>query len=259
MDPQPDRNPTSATKPGLARAGLFQLLYLLALILTVWLVVRFGLDGNLTQSLAKVITRTGAEWVMYVLVALSIFSVGVFFERFFFYRKRAVDLPAVRRELHRLLKDDAIGAALELVRQTPGMEGRVATACLQALDEGDQAMEEAMLASLAQQRLRYDRNLSILGTLGNNAPFIGLLGTVLGIIRAFLDLSRDVAGGAAVVMAGISEALVATAIGLLVAIPSVIAFNWLNGRVIQVMSNTETLARTIMEHAKQRDTRAGRG
>jgi biopolymer transport protein ExbB len=88
--------------------------------------------------------------------------------------------------------------------------------------------------------------LIVLGTLGNNAPFIGLFGTVLGIIKAFSDLAENTQGGADVVMAGISEALVATAVGLIVAIPAVIAFNYFNRRVRAVTTATDDLAHTIL-------------
>ena len=94
-----------------------------------------------------------------------------------------------------------------------------------------------MAAVKARLRLELERHLGILGTLGNNAPFIGLFGTVLGIIKAFADLAQQPGRrGAAAVMAGISEALVATAVGLLVAIPAVVAFNIFQGRVRRTMA-----------------------
>jgi biopolymer transport protein ExbB len=85
-----------------------------------------------------------------------------------------------------------------------------------------------------------------LGTLGNNAPFIGLFGTVLGIIKAFADLAKNQGGGATVVMAGIADALVATAVGLLVALPAVVAFNIFQGRIRRTMGRVDTLAHLIL-------------
>ena len=92
------------------------------------------------------------------------------------------------------------------------------------MPEGPETVEQVMLSALAAERPRYERFLSLLGTLGNNAPFIGLFGTVLGIIKAFNDLGAVSLKGSAIqqtVMTGISEALVATAVGLAVAIPAV--------------------------------------
>ena len=93
-------------------------------------------------------------------------------------------------------------------------------------------------------------NAGDLATIGNNAPFIGLLGTVLGIIHAFQDLSMNMAEASSGVMGGISEALVATAIGLVVAIPAVIAFNTFKSRVKKCSANTDLLAKTLLSQLK---------
>ncbi len=90
--------------------------------------------------------------------------------------------------------------------------------------------------------------MGVLGTLGNNAPFIGLFGTVIGIIVAFHELGQNPAGGPSVVMAGISEALVATAVGLIVAIPAVIAYNIFQRLTRRKMANYETVSKTILAY-----------
>ena len=96
-----------------------------------------------------------------------------------------------------------------------------------------------MASAKSRERLALEKRLGILGTLGNNAPFIGLFGTVLGIIKAFADLAQNQGpAGRRWSCAGISEALVATAVGLLVAIPAVIAYNIFQGRVRRTMSGS---------------------
>ncbi|MCA9797661.1 MAG: MotA/TolQ/ExbB proton channel family protein, partial [Candidatus Eremiobacteraeota bacterium] len=95
-------------------------------------------------------------------------------------------------------------------------------------------VEQIMMSSVARERQRFDRFLTYFGTLGNNAPFIGLFGTVLGIIRAFHNLSGDLTGGADVVMGAISEALVATAARIFVAIPALAAYNGFQRKVEQL-------------------------
>lgn len=105
-----------------------------------------------------------------------------------------------------------------------------------------------MASYIAGQRQNLDHGLVILGTLGNNAPFIGLFGTVVGIIQAFHDLAKNPAGGPSVVMAGISEALIATAIGLVVAIPAVIAYNSFQRLVKRKTANAEAIKRLITAH-----------
>jgi biopolymer transport protein ExbB/TolQ len=103
-----------------------------------------------------------------------------------------------------------------------------------------------MASTKSRLRLEMERNLGVLGTLGNNAPFIGLFGTVLGIIKAFADLSRNQGGGAATVMSGISAALVATAVGLMVAIPAVVAFNYFQTRVRRALGRVDAVAHLIL-------------
>ena len=95
-----------------------------------------------------------------------------------------------------------------------------------------------------------EQNLDRIDGLSHLATSLGLFGTVLGIIKAFMDLSQDIAGGAAVVMSGISEALVATALGLFVAIPSVIAYNTLKVKVRAMVTSAEYLAQIVIAHGE---------
>ena len=169
------------------------------------------------------ITNLGAEWVLWLLVLLSVGSLGVMIERAAFFlarRLRGAD------ELHRLLLGGDLAGAAAAVGAREGLEADVVRAAASNARKGPQAVREVVAATVERGRLEYERRLAFLGTLGNNAPFIGLFGTVLGVIRAFFDLARNPAAvGAGTVMAGISEALVATAVGLFVALPAVVAYN----------------------------------
>jgi biopolymer transport protein ExbB len=169
------------------------------------------------------LTNLGAEWVLWLLVLLSFASVAIMIERaVFFAARRRVDVDAVAG---RLLAGDLAGASAG-VEGRPGMEADVVRAVASHAAKGPEAVREVVAGTVERARIEYERRLAFLGTLGNNAPFVGLFGTVLGIIRAFFDLSRNPgAAGAGTVMAGISEALVATAVGLLVALPAVVAYN----------------------------------
>jgi biopolymer transport protein ExbB len=168
-------------------------------------------------------TNLGAEWVLWLLLGLSLVSVAVMIERgLFFASRRLADPDALSRQL---LDGDLAGARAALQGRR-GMEAEVLRAALAHADKGPDAVEEVVAGGVERARLDYEQRLAFLGTLGNNAPFLGLFGTVLGIIRAFADLAAHPgAGGAATVMAGISEALVATAVGLFVALPAVVMFN----------------------------------
>src|SRR5450432_4114977 len=189
-------------------------------------------------------TLLGSEWVLWVLIGLSLLSVTIMVERGIFLAAGRADFDALGQELLSFLKKGD-GARKALAGQR-APESQVAAAGLEQYDRGSEAMSEAMASVKSRLRLDLERNLGVLGTLGNNAPFIGLFGTVLGIIKAFADLSRNQAGGAGAVMSGISEALVATAIGLMVAIPAVIAFNYFQGKVRGALGRVDAMAHLLL-------------
>jgi biopolymer transport protein ExbB/TolQ len=105
--------------------------------------------------------------------------------------------------------------------------------------------EEKLQIVLSEQRLLLDRNLGVLGTMGNTAPLIGLLGTVWGIMRAFHDMARTGSAGPSVVAAGVAEALFTTAAGLLVAVPAVLLYNHLVRRMAVMLTTAENHARSL--------------
>jgi biopolymer transport protein ExbB len=199
-------------------------------------------------------TLLGAEWVLWLLVALSIVSFAIMIERAYYFLTHTVDVDSLSADLRRLLAKGSVNDARSRVKASDSTEMVVISAGLDEVERGVDAVAEAMVGQKARQRMRLERNLAFLGTLGNNAPFIGLFGTVLGIIRAFHDLSGNQAGGVAVVMAGISDALVATAVGLLVAIPAVVGFNFFNRRVRQTLANVDALAHVVLAQLKGEDS-----
>jgi biopolymer transport protein ExbB/TolQ len=191
-------------------------------------------------------TLLGSEWVLWLLVLLSILSVAVMVERGIAMSGRMVAFDDFLDKLHKALAADDVNGARALVGQPRSPEARVALIGLDELPRGTTAAVEAMASARSRERLALEKHLGILGTLGNNAPFIGLFGTVLGIIKAFADLAKNQGGGATVVMAGIAEALVATAVGLMVALPAVVAFNVFQGRIRRTMGRIDTLAHMVL-------------
>jgi biopolymer transport protein ExbB len=184
--------------------------------------------------------------VLWLLIGLSVFSVAVMIERGLYYFSLRADFASLADALRKHLLAGRFKDARKRLVDERGVEAEVARAGLEEAERGADAVESAMLGAKARVRLRLERNLAFLGTLGSNAPFIGLFGTVLGIIKAFKDLAGNQSGGIAIVMAGISEALVATAVGLLVAIPAVVAFNVFNRRVRTLSGQVDTVAQTIL-------------
>jgi biopolymer transport protein ExbB len=193
----------------------------------------------------------GSDWVLWLLIALSVLSVTVMVERAISLRSRGPNLEGMARRLLSLMASSDLDAVREALGPARSPEVRVALAGLEELPRGRNAAAEAMASARTRERMILERNLGVLGTLGNNTPFIGLFGTVLGIMRAFADLSKNQTGGAGPVMAGISEALVATAVGLMVAIPAVIAFNIFQGRVRRMMGRVDAMAHLILSGAPE--------
>jgi len=192
-------------------------------------------------------TLLGSEWVLWLLIGLSVVSVAVMVERgFTLSASGKFDFEAAGKDLLRFLREGNITGARRTVANARGPESQVAAAGLDQIGRGPEAISEAMASTKSRIRLDLERNLGVLGTLGNNAPFIGLFGTVLGIIKAFADLSHNQGGGAATVMSGISAALVATAVGLMVAIPAVVAFNFFQTKVRRTLGRVDAVAHMIL-------------
>jgi biopolymer transport protein ExbB len=196
------------------------------------------------------LTNLGAEWVLWLLVLLSVVSIGVMIERAAFFLVRR--LAATDEVSRRLLAGD-LGGAAGAVAGREGLEASVVRAAVEHAAKGPQAVREVVAGTIERGRIEYERRLAFLGTLGNNAPFIGLFGTVLGVIRAFFDLARNpVATGSGTVMAGISEALVATAVGLFVALPAVVAYNLFQRALRRATQRATALGHAVVAHLEAR-------
>jgi len=206
-------------------------------------------QGWLTRKLLMTFTGN-SEWVLWLLAGMSAISVAVMVERLVYFSTHRLKNTA---EVFEKLTQGDLRAVRTAVHNRKGMEAAVLREGLNCVDKGPDSVEEAVNATLAQQRPLYERYLSVLGTLGANAPFIGLFGTVLGIIKAFHDLGQATVKGVAVqqtVMAGISEALVATAVGLAVAIPAVIGYNVLTRLVKTIAARSNALGHALIGHLR---------
>jgi biopolymer transport protein ExbB len=191
-----------------------------------------------------------SEWVLYLLFGLSVISVGVMLERWIFYRRRRLDVDKTRDDLARSLDRGDFEAAAAVLQRHDALETNVVLVGLKAYEKGPESVEDLIAGALGREKARYERRLDFLATMASNAPYIGLFGTVLGIVRSFRDLAANMAEASSAVMAGIAEALIATAVGLLVAIPAVIAFNVFKGRVKTSVIDCQMLARIVLSHLK---------
>ena len=214
---------------------------------------------ELVNWLEQIMVGFGAGWVMWLLIGLSVLSVAVILERAWFFYSLRDDLDSLARDLRRSL-GRSLGEAKKRMDRSPSAEAAVVFAGLEVYDKGPSAAEEAMEGAKALQRMKLEKRLVYLATLGNNAPFIGLFGTVIGIIGAFqalgeqaqvpLEQAAQQALAPRLVMVSISEALVATAVGIAVAIPAVAANNYFQRATKRILANTEALTKVLLAHMK---------
>jgi biopolymer transport protein ExbB/TolQ len=199
----------------------------------------------LVDRLLKV-ALAGSTWVLWLLLALSVLSLTAMLERWLFFRRHRDDVGALRTRLARALATRDIAGAKKVLAASPSIEARVLSAALAWEAGGPDAVQDAVESELGAARKELDRGTNLLGTLGTNAPFVGLFGTVLGVIEAFHQLSAGAAKAAmGNVMSGIAEALVATGVGLFVALPAVVAYNVAQKRIAGIESDTLALAKLL--------------
>lgn len=198
----------------------------------------------LTQKLLA-IALVGTEWIIWVLLLLSVVSLAVIFEKFFALRQKRGNPDSLRQKILGIIKKRDYKAMEEILSNDRSAAGEVTLKVLRNMKDSGIDFEDSLSIALSEEKVVLESRIAILGTLGSNAPFVGLFGTVLGIIHAFHNLAMNTKGGPAIVMAGISEALVATALGLFVAIPAVAAYNYSVRYIKKIMVASENFARQV--------------
>lgn len=174
----------------------------------------------------------GATWVMWVLVGLSVGGLAIALERAIYLALRSDNLRKLKADVLAFMRKGDTAAARARLAQSKAFEAQVVAAGLENPADGAAAAEERMDGAAQLVKLRMERRLAFLGTLGSNAPFLGLLGTVIGIVRAFHELNGSAGRVTAGLMAEVGEALVATAVGIMVALPAIATYNYFQ-RVIK--------------------------
>ena len=183
--------------------------------------------------------------VMLIILACSVVTLGFAIERLIYFGRRRGNPDAMLNQALERVKSGHVKEALWACTSTAHPVGAVSKQVLENIHLNAQAIEEKMQIALSEQRLQLEKNLGWLGTMGNTAPLIGLLGTVWGIMRAFHDMARTGSAGPSVVAAGIAEALFTTAAGLLVAVPAVMLYNHFLRRITVMLTVSENHARSL--------------
>ena len=183
--------------------------------------------------------------VMVIILACSVVTFGYAMERIVYFWKRRGSAESVYQAASEKIRAGSLKEAQWACRATQHPLGPVAAQVIQYAASSPQLVEEKMAIALSEQRLQLERNLGVLGTMGNTAPLIGLLGTVWGIMRAFHDMASTGSAGPSVVAAGVAEALFTTAAGLLVAVPAVMLYNHFIRRISVMLTQAENLSRAL--------------
>jgi len=187
-----------------------------------------------------------AEWVLYFLLILFAIAIFVVLWKVVYFALNSKRARITRSAVSSLVGGGEIDDFVTTLEELPGIEAAIINHALRYRANGAGVVEQQLSVATASARQRMELGLTFLGTVGSNAPFVGLFGTVLGIIKAFRDLSLETQAASSAVMAGISEALVATAVGLLVAIPAVVAFNYLKRQVNTTLSGSNALNQQLL-------------
>jgi biopolymer transport protein ExbB/TolQ len=208
----------------------------------------------LVEHLSR-IALLGSTWVLYVLLALSVASLASALERWVFFSRHADDLDALATRFSEALEVEDFDLARRVLRESRSLEASIVLTALRWVHGGPRALADALDASLARARGKLMRSTYLLGTLGNNAPFVGLLGTVIGVIDAFHQLgdAGQNKGAMGNVMSGIAEALVATGVGLFVALPAVVAFNLVQKKIAEVETGVQVLGKLAGAYVEARE------
>ncbi len=193
------------------------------------------------KTLLQVLSMGG--FTMWILLLCSVLSLGVIIDRLVSYAKKSrAKRPAFMDRIKEELRRKDLERALEICRDTDAPFARVVQAGLEKAGRTEKLVNGVMERQIAIEQGKLERLTSIVGTIGNIAVYVGLFGTVLGIIRAFQDISAAGAGGMDVVIGGVAEALITTATGLAVAVPSVVLFNYFSRRIERFVDDMELAA-----------------
>ena len=176
---------------------------------------------------------------MYPIFICSLIAVAVFFERMFYLKSIKTKTKRFVSRVKKLVKKGEIELAISACRKSITPISKIMLAGLMKFGQGREGIKEAIEDSANQEIPILERNLATLSTIGNITPLLGLLGTVFGMIKAFNVIAIMGVGKPEALAGGISEALLTTAFGLSVAIPTIVIYNYLSHRVDKLIKEME--------------------
>ncbi len=190
--------------------------------------------------------------ILFVLMALSIYSIALIWERWTVYHKTFRGMEDMIHKIYALLRAGEIKQISDMCSKARTPAGDIVQ---KVLSHYGTPLEKRELAEKAVEWhvSRLNKSLTAIATIGSISPFIGLFGTVIGIIRAFRDLSMYAGAGPSVVAVGIAEALVNTAAGLFVAIPAIVAYNYFAHKANDFSSEMNWVTEQVIDRSAPRE------
>lgn len=206
-------------------------------------------------AIMRMMALAGGEWVIYLLLLCSVLALAIVIERAIVLSREKKSAEQVREIFLKFLEQEQNNHWSELARtleSNPSFVAKTLVSGLLNAKQGPESVEDQLWSAEIRYKQNLERRMVILGTLGNNAVYIGLFGTVLGVIKAFKDLATAQGAGPEVVMQGLSEALIATAVGLLVALPCTAAYNIIQRHIKDLCTDAESVGRIFLARLKSK-------
>ena len=192
-------------------------------------------------------------WVIFVIIAVSVIGMAVFVERVIYIYKVRKNAKIIKERVFEKLKSQRIDEAISVCENHPGAAATIIKRALELADKPEETIEKAMEESAKFEVVRLNKYLPILATIVSLSTLLGLLGTVLGIITAGLAMSGDAMSNPGNLIQGIAQALVNTVAGLIVAIPTLISYNFLVSYIDNLLSDIEEIASEVSRSVRRKD------
>ena len=196
-------------------------------------------------------------FLMYPIFICSLIAITIFFERMFYLKSIKTKSKRFVLRVKDLVKKGSIELAISACRKSPTPISQIMLAGLMKFGRGRDEMKEAIEDSANQEIPILERNLSTLSTIGNITPLLGLLGTVFGMVKAFNVIAVMGVGKPEALAGGISEALLTTAFGLSIAIPTIVVYNYLSHRVDKLIRDMEINCVDLIDLLTYQETNNG--
>ena len=191
------------------------------------------------------IEATGGSPIFLVLIGCSVVTLALVIERTWYFWKRSGNPDDALQKTVAKIRSGNLDEAVWTCKSSTHPMGKVAASVFRSGRRKGESYEERMQVALSQEKLLLEKNLGLMGTMAAIAPLIGLLGTVWGIMRAFHDMAATGSAAPMVVAAGVAEALITTAAGLVIAVPALVLYNYFAGRLNVMLTVAENNARLI--------------